>query len=116
MIPGMNMNSRQMKQAMKKMGVSQDEIPAEEVIIRCADKDIIIRNPEVARVNMMGQETFQISGEAIEQEKDTTPEIEEADIITVMDQTNVSKDIATQAIVDAQGDLAQAILTLQEDD
>ncbi len=112
----MQMNSRQMRQAMKRMGVQQEDLAAEEVIIRLADRDIIIRNPEVAKVNMMGQETFQISGEAVEEIRDSTPTIENEDITTVMDQTGVSKEIASQAITDAQGDLAQAILSLQEDE
>jgi nascent polypeptide-associated complex subunit alpha len=113
MIPGMN--SRQMKQAMKKMGIQQDQLDAEEVIIRCGDKDIIITNPEVAKVNMMGQETYQIVGEATEVARDTAPDITQEDIQTVMDQTNVDTQTALQAINDAGGDLAQAILSLEED-
>ncbi len=109
------MNSRQMKQAMKKMGVQQEDLDAEEVIIRLADKDIIITNPDVAKVNMMGQETYQVVGEAREQARDTTPEIDEEDIQTVMQQAHVDKQTALQAIQDTGGDLAQAILTLQEE-
>lgn len=114
MIPGMN--KRQMQQAMKKMGINQEQIDASEVIIRMADRDLIIRNPDVARVNMMGQETFQIVGEVEELERETTPDINEDDVQTVVDQTGVSQDIARQAIEDANGDLAQAILSLQEDE
>ena len=110
------MNSRQMKQAMKRMGINQQQIEASEVIIRCEDRDIIISNPDVAKVNMMGQETYQIVGEAREELRSTTPEINSEDIQTVMDQTGVSEDIAKQAIDDSNGDLAQAILSLQEDD
>ncbi len=113
MIPGMN--SRQMKQAMKKMGVQQEDLQAEEVIIRLADKDIIISNPDVAKVNMMGQETYQIVGEANVVERDVAPEINDEDVETVMEQAQVDKQTATQAIQDAGGDLAQAILSLQEE-
>ena len=52
MIPGMN--PRQMQQAMKKMGIKQEEIDALAVIIRTRDKDIILRNPSVQKINMMG--------------------------------------------------------------
>ena len=114
MIPGMN--PRQMKQAMKKMGINQEQIDAQEVIIRLADKDIIIRNPDVAKVNMMGQETFQIVGEVTEQSRETAPEINEEDVQTVVDQTSVSREIARRAIEDANGDLAEAIMSLQEDE
>lgn len=114
MFPGMN--PRQMQQAMKKMGIQQQQIPAEKVIIRLADKDLVIENPDVAQVNMMGQQTFQISGDYIEQERETAPEITDEDVQTVVDQTGVSEQVARQAIMDANGDLAEAILQLSEDE
>lgn len=118
MIPGMNMNSRQMKQAMKKMGIQQDQIDAEQVIIRLVDKDIIIENPDVSKVNMMGQETYQIVGEAQIIERDLEVEISEEDIDTVVEQTGVTREDAKQAIQESNGDLAEAILKLsvEEDD
>jgi nascent polypeptide-associated complex subunit alpha len=114
MFPGMN--SRQMKQAMKKMGMQQEDLNAQEVIIRLADRDLVITNPEVAKVNMMGQETYQIVGEVQEQERDTSATISDEDIQTVMDQTGVDKEEAANAIKQADGDLAGAILRLQDDD
>ena len=116
MFPGMNMNSRQMKQAMKKMGVSQDQIEAESVIIRLADRDLIIDAPDVAKVNMMGQETYQIVGEVREEMRDTAPTIDEEDIEVVISQTSVSREDAIDAINDAEGDLAQAILSLKKEE
>ena len=96
------------------MGVQEQHIEAEEVIIRTAEHDIVIQNPQVSKVKMMGQETYQISGEAIEQERDSTPDVTEEDVSTVMDQAGVDEATARQAINDAQGDLAQAILSFQE--
>lgn len=113
MIP--QMNSRQMQQMMRKMGIQQEDIEADEVIIKTAEKTIRILNPSVAKVNAMGQETFQISGgEVVEEEMDTTPQIDAEDIATVMEQAQVDEQTASQAILDANGDLAQAILTLNE--
>ncbi|MBI2112287.1 nascent polypeptide-associated complex protein [Candidatus Woesearchaeota archaeon] len=115
MFPGMN--QRKVQQMMKQMGIQQVDIPATEVIIRTEDKEIIISNPSVAKVNMMGQETFQISGQVEERDLSTSPEISEEDIKTVMDQAHVSEEKARQAIEEANGDLAEAIinLTSQED-
>jgi len=110
MIPGMN--PRDLAKAMKKMGIKQDEIPAEEVIIKCSDKDIIVKNPQVMRVNAMGQESLQITGEIIEQAAGS--EISEEDIKTVAEQASVSEDKAKEALEENDGDLAQAILSLQE--
>jgi nascent polypeptide-associated complex subunit alpha len=110
MMPGMN--PRKVQQMMKQMGIQQQDISAEQVIIKCEGKDIIITNPSVAKVNMMGQETFQISGTITEQAADTTPDISEEDIKTVMDQASVDEETATKAIDDANGDLAEAIMNL----
>ena len=112
MIPGMN--PRQMQQAMRKLGIKQEEIDATEVIIKTPDKDLIIRNPQVSKVNMMGQETIQIVGDIEEQEKEPEKlDISEDDIKTVVDQTGVSEEDARKAIEDANGDLAEAILNLK---
>ena len=112
MMPGMN--PRKVQQMMKQMGIQQVDIPASEVIIRSEGKDIVIKNPSVAKVNMMGQETFQISGEIHEQEHQTTPDISEEDVKTVMDQANVSEEQARAAIEENDGDLAAAIIKLSE--
>ena len=112
MFPGMN--PRKVQQMMKQMGIQQKDIEAQQVIIKCEGKDIIITNPSVAKVNMMGQETFQISGTITEQSADSTPDISEEDIKTVMEQGNVDKETATKAIEDAKGDLAEAIMNLSE--
>ena len=110
-MPGMN--PRKMQQMMKRMGIRQVEIPATEVIIKTEDKEIIITEPSVAKVNAMGQETFQISGQINERELSTKPEINEDDIKTVMDQANVDEGKAREALENAEGDLAKAIMDLQ---
>ncbi|MBS3127321.1 nascent polypeptide-associated complex protein [Candidatus Woesearchaeota archaeon] len=112
MFPGMN--PRKMQQMMKQLGIQQVDIPAKEVIIKMEDKEIVISNPSVAKVNMMGQETFQISGEVEERELSTTPDISQEDVKTVMEQAHVSEQEARKAIEDANGDLAEAIITLQK--
>jgi nascent polypeptide-associated complex subunit alpha len=110
MLPGLN--PRDLQKAMKKMGIKQEEIPAEEVIIRCPDKDLIIKNPNVVRVNAMGQDSLQITGEIEEQE--TSASVSKEDIKTVASQANVSEDKAKQALENNNGDLAKAIMDLQE--
>jgi nascent polypeptide-associated complex subunit alpha len=113
MFPGMN--PRKMQQMMKRMGIQQVDIPATEVIIRSEDKEIIITEPSVAKVNMMGQETFQISGGSIqERESSSGPEINDDDIKTVAEQANVSEEDAKKALEESNGDLAAAILSLKE--
>lgn len=111
MFPGVN--PRQMQQMMRKMGIQQVEIDATEVIIRTPTKEIIITNPSVAKVNAMGQENFQISGQVHERSISTTPTISEDDIKTVMDQADVDHETAKKAIESSNGDLAEAIMNLK---
>ena len=113
MIPGLN--PRKMQQMMKQLGIQQVDIPATEVIIKTPDKLLVITKPSVQRVNMMGQETFQISGEIEERSSSTTPDISEEDIQTVMEQTGVDKPTAQNALEQANGDLAQAIMNLNKE-
>lgn len=109
------MNPRQMKQAMKRMGIQQEEIDAKEVIIKLEEQEIVISNPQVSKVNMMGQDTYQIVGEEEIRDLDSTPEISEDDVKTVMDQTGASEAEAKAAIEECKGDLAEAILKLKKD-
>ena len=111
MLPGMN--PREMQKAMKRLGIKQEEIDAELVIIKTSDKDLVIKNPHVSKVNMMGQETFQIVGDVAEVDKDVSAEIKEDDLETVMEQTNCSKEQALEALEESNGNLAEAILRLQ---
>lgn len=112
MIPGMN--PRQMKQAMKQLGIRQEDIDANEVIIRTPEKEIVITNPSVQKVFMGGQGSYQISGEEHERSLDSTPEITEDDIKTVMEQAGCSEEEAKTALEETEGDIAEAILKLQD--
>ena len=101
------MDPRLVKQAMKKMGMKQEEIPAQEVIIK-GEKNFIIRNPHVTKIEMMGEESLQITG-SIEE----LSSISEEDVKTVMEQTSCSEEQAREALEKAEGDLAKAILDIQ---
>lgn len=102
------MNPRAMKQAMKRMGIKEEPIDSYEVIIKTKDKNLVIRNPQVSKINMMGQETIQVVGN-IEEES----VISEEDIKTVAEQANVSEEDARKVLEETSGDLAEAILKLQ---
>ena len=97
-----------MQAMMKQMGISQTEIDASRVVIECPDKNIIIDNPGVMKVKMQGQETFQITGEAREEEAE---KFSEADIKTIIEKTGCSEKEAKETL-EKTGDLAEAILEL----
>jgi len=112
MIPGMN--PKQMQQAMKKLGIAQQEIEAIAVVIRTKNEDIIIRNPSVQRVNMAGSVSYQISGDEERRPVEEEIEISEDDINTVMEQAKADKETAEKALRENKGDLAAAIMSLQK--
>lgn len=111
-----NINPKQMDQMMKKMGIKQVYIDAEQVIIVCSDKKIVLDNPSVQRVDMMGRISYQISGdeteESLDEESDEPVEVTEEDIRTVMEQTNSTEEEALQALGDTNGNIAEAIILL----
>ena len=109
MIPGIN--PKKMQQMMKQMGIQQKEINAKQVIIKCADKDLIFNNPEVSMINMMGQNTFQVIGEY---EEKPISSYNDDDIKTVIEETNCSKETAIKALEKTNGDIAEAILHIKD--
>ena len=112
MMPGMN--PRQMKQAMKRMGIQQEDVPAEQVIIKLRDLEIVIDNPSVQKVNMMGQSSYQVSGEEQIHKFSSSPDITDEDVKTVSEQANCSEEQARKALEESNGDLAEAIMKLSE--
>ena len=110
----MKINPKQMQQMMKRMGIAQVELDAKEVIIRLDDKELVFQNPSVSKVNMMGQTTFQVVGNPVEQAISEVPDIKEEDIQTVIEQTGVSEDKAREVLQKNKGDIAETILELKE--
>ena len=106
MFPGVN--PKDMQKAMKKMGVKQEEIPALEVVIKTNEGNLLIKDPQVMKVEMMGQESFQITGELVEESG-----ISGDDVKMVVEQAGVSEEEAREALEKSDGDLAEAILNLQ---
>ncbi len=114
MIP--KISPREMEKMMRQMGIKSENIEANEVVIRCADKEIVITNPVIQKVNMMGQYSFQISGEITEHSVDEdAPKYTDDDIQMVMNQTNCTKSEAEDALKETEGDLAEAILILTKE-
>ena len=116
MFPGMN--PRDMRMAMRKLGINQEELDAKEVIIRLDDKEIVISNPSITKIDMKGNVSYQISGEESERSlssENTEPDISDDDIETVAEQAGVSEEQAKAAIEECKGDLAEAIMKLKKD-
>ncbi len=110
MIPGVN--PRQMQGMMKKMGISQEQINASRVIFETADGNLVIDNPDVMKIKMQRQESYQVTGEAYLEEAEA--EISEEDVELVVAKTGKGKSEAKEALEEADGDIAEAIMKLSE--
>ena len=107
MMPGMD--PRQMQQMMKQMGIKSEEISAKSVVIETDEAKLIIENPQVTKISMQGNDSFQISGTVRKEES-----ISQEDVKMVAEQGEVSEEKARDALVEAKGDIAEAIMKLKE--
>ncbi|MBX4196295.1 nascent polypeptide-associated complex protein [Candidatus Pacearchaeota archaeon] len=104
-----NVDPKKIQAMMKQMGINQQEIPAERVIIEKADGRIVIDNPNVQKIIMQGQASWQITGEAREE----SAGIREEDIKLVAEKTGKSMHQAKKALEETN-DIAEAIMKLSE--
>ncbi|MCL1984446.1 MAG: nascent polypeptide-associated complex protein [Methanomassiliicoccaceae archaeon] len=112
------MNPRQMKQAMKKMGIRNTELKdVSEVIIRMPNEELVFKYPEVSLMEVQGTKTYQITGEpesrplgAVDEESGEV--IPAEDIELVMSQTGCSKEDAVNALRECNGQPAEAIIKI----
>jgi nascent polypeptide-associated complex subunit alpha len=107
MMPGLNMN--QLKKLMKDV----KEIEAKRVIIEQEGKKLIIENPQITMLNMMGQETYQIIGKA--EEVSDEPEFTEEDIKLIKEQTGADEETIKEKLKENEGDIAKTIVELKKD-
>ncbi len=134
--PGQQYGSRAMRRKMQQQGIDMDQIEATRVIIEGSEKTIVINQPEVVKMEQMGQTIFQIIGtpedyasgeidigeiqesEDIEsnqqfEDNDIKPTITENDIMLVAVQANVGKEEAEAVLREFEGDIAKAIVHLK---
>lgn len=100
---------KQVEKMMKRIGVQAVQISADEVIIKTPEKDIIIKQPQVTKINTMGQDIFQIMGNITERNKER---FTDEDIKLIMEQTGANKEKAKE-MLKKTGDIAEAILKLK---
>jgi nascent polypeptide-associated complex subunit alpha len=110
----MKINPKQLEKMARKMGIDTQAIDATEVIIKTPEKEIIISNPTVAKVNMMGQDSWQVTGEASERSTSLPSGFTEEDVNLVKSQTGASEEDIKSLLDKNGGDIADAILKLRK--
>jgi nascent polypeptide-associated complex subunit alpha len=111
-----------MQAMMRKLGISTENLDATEVLIKCRDRTLRVKSPEVVKMKVQGQEMYQISGrtEVLTGEAATTAEaaaeapasFSDEDIEIVMSQTGASREGAVKALTECDGAPAEAIVHL----
>ncbi len=112
-------NNREMRRMLQKMGVEVKEVPNVKLVKIVTDSsEIVISEPSVSQVSMQGTTTFEIAGGKIETKQSSVngggTEIKEEDVMLVATQSGASKEEAQKSLQESNGDIALAILKLQE--
>ncbi len=119
MFPGGKIDPRKLQRLMREMGMEQEEVKAERVIMELEDGSrLVFDQPQVVKMKLMGQEFYQVAGKARreepEEEREEQPFTEE-DVRLVAERAGVSEEEARKALEETNGDLAEAIMRLQGD-
>ena len=126
MIPGRGQNPRQVEAMMRRLGMSTETVPGvEEVIVRTKTQEHVFRTPEVTILTVQGVRTYQVVGTPETRPRSAGPPAPggpgssyapagppEEDVNLVMEQANVSREEALEALLQAKGEPAEAIMRL----
>ena len=125
MIPGGPRNQRQMEMMMRRLGMRTEEVPGvEEVIVRTKTQEHVFRDPEVTVLTIQGVRTYQVVGTPEIRPRSAAPPTAgvpsapapagpaEEDVHLVMEQANVSREEAIEALFQSGGEPAEAILKI----
>jgi nascent polypeptide-associated complex subunit alpha len=101
---------------MAQMGLKMDElVDINRVILQGDEREIIIEKPIVTVIDLKGQRMYQVAGGSItERSVSRETSIPEEDVLLVAEQAGVSAEAARRALLEAEGDLARAILSLKK--
>jgi nascent polypeptide-associated complex subunit alpha len=112
MFPG-NVNPKQMKQMMKKLGMQVDQIEdVKRIVIETGKGNYVFDAAEVTAMTMQGVTTYQIVGEPRFEEP--MPVIPDDDVKMVAEQTGRPIEASREALVATKGDIAEAIVKLSQ--
>lgn len=126
MIPGGPRNQRQMEMMMRRLGMTSEPIAdVEEVIVRTRTKEHVFAEPEVTVLTVQGVRTYQVVGQPVIRPRGASNESSarpaapaapagppEEDVRLVMEQANVPREEAIEALREAHGEPAEAIMKI----
>jgi nascent polypeptide-associated complex subunit alpha len=120
----MGLNPRDLKRMFKRMGVKadiEDLSDAEEIIIVHNDgRRSILENPQATLIKLGGSGQVMLSATGLLRIEEPPGEeaeeiqVSEEDVQLVAQQTGVSPEEARRALIEAKGDLAEAIMSIEQ--
>ena len=111
-----NMDPRALKGMLDKLGIKSKEIDSKRVVIECADKDIVIEDPQVTFTEGQGMQSFTVMGKISEVEKAAAVEINDEDVKFVEEQTGATDDaLVRKTLEEVKGNIAEAIIRLKKE-
>ncbi len=115
------LGGKSLEKMLKKAGIKMYEIAdARRVIIETEEERLVIEEPKVIEIEVPGSaKAYQIIAkdvkiEKLEKEKTESIEISEEDVKLVAQETGCNEEIARKALEETKGDIAEAIVKLQE--
>lgn len=119
----LGLNPRDLRKAMKRLGIKVEEVQAVRVVIELeGGSRLVVEDPQVMVMRARGQPPMiYVVGEPVEEKPvesgegggEGGVEISEEDVALVAEQAGVSLEEARRALEEAGGDIAEAILRLQ---
>ena len=112
----MGLSPRDVRRALKRMGIEAEELKVARVTLETEDgRTLVVESPEVLMVKAKGQPTMlYVVGEPREVKPTERPtEVSEEDVRLVAEQAGVDIETARRALIEAKGDIAEAILRLK---
>lgn len=117
----MGFSPRDLKRMLKRMGVEVEELDVLSVELKLGDgRILVVEDPQsVALMKARGQPgiIYIVGGNIVEkkepEEEAPAAEVSEEDVELVAEQAGVSKEEARRALIEAGGDIAEAILRLK---
>jgi nascent polypeptide-associated complex subunit alpha len=126
MLPGAGRNPKEVELAMRRLGMRSEPLPGvEEVVVRTRSHEHVFRQPEVTVITIQGVRTYQVVGTPeVRARRAAAPDAPGAgqaaappgpadeDVRLVMEQANVSREEAVEALLATHGAPAEAILRI----
>jgi len=114
---------RDLERQLKRMGLKVEEVRGVKlVVIEAEDREIMIEEPQVLVMTLKDQKIFQIIGARVREVKEEPSKgeggisgISEEDVRFVAEQAGVTPEKAREALIRAGGDIARALMIIQEE-